>query len=55
MTFFFLKDIFGGLFTWLNAKRLMVYFLMQGDIIIILLAGILFYEVKRWNKIKNRY
>lgn len=54
MTFFFIKDIFEGLFTWLNGKRIIMYFLLQGDIIILLLSGILIYEVKRYRRWLDR-
>jgi len=37
MSLFFLINCATGLYAWLEAKRLIMYFLFQGDMVIILL------------------
>ena len=54
MTLLFIKDILQGFFYWLDGKRIIAYFLIQGDLVILLLLVILIYEVKRWNRLKGK-
>ncbi len=51
MFLFFLKDVALGLYAEFNFKRIIFYFLLQGDIIILLLSLILVYEIKRWKRL----
>lgn len=54
MFLFFLKDVALGLYSQLSYKRIIIYFLMQGDVMIVLLSCILVYQVKRWNRLVNK-
>ena len=41
MSIIFIRDILMGLYPWLNGKRIIAYFLLQGDLIVLLLFVIL--------------
>ena len=53
MSLFFLRDVLLHHFDWLLGKKIIFYFLLQADLIILLLICILLYEVKRWHRIRN--
>lgn len=55
MSWLFFKDvIFSGLYVDLAYKRIIFYFLLGQDIVILLLIGILFIHILRWNRLRGK-